>query len=98
MRRALGDGVYPSPPCAILWFARARAAHQARDQQERVARFCVQSRARLLISAHDLVGEPVPTSPDHALEAMAKPPPAPENLLSVLPPELAAALFATARP
>ena len=29
---------------------------------------------------------------------MAKPLPAPENLLSVLPPELAAALFATARP
>src|ERR1700733_8294097 len=63
-----------------------------------VAAFCVQSRARLLILARDLIGEPVPTSPDHALEAMAKSPPAPENLLSVLPPELAAALFATARP
>src|SRR3954471_187530 len=31
-------------------------------------------------------------------DSMAKPLPAPENLLSVLPPELAAALFATARP
>ena len=55
----LADGVYPPPPCAILWSARAGAATK---------------------------------------EAMAKPLAPHDNLLSVLPPELAAALFATARP
>jgi CRP/FNR family transcriptional regulator, cyclic AMP receptor protein len=89
----LGDGVYPPPPCAIP----PQRGHQ-RAIRKGAWRFCVQARARLLILAHDLVGEPVPTSPDHALEAMAKPLPALENLLSVLPTELAAALFATARP
>ena len=56
----LFDGVYPWPPCAILWSARTPAAGPK--------------------------------------DSLAKPLPAPENLLSVLPPELAAALFATARP
>jgi hypothetical protein len=43
----------------MLWF------RLARDQQSGY-RFCVRSRANVLNFAHDLVGEPGPTSPDHA--------------------------------